>query len=208
MKNITIAATLLFALILSSCSTLKNTDIAKRRYNKGYYIAVRDQKTKTEPVATHPVNKKTDNVVSTAAPEETVKAAPAQTEVIQPVSETAKTNVTSATNSKKSEPTVAATSEKKESVKKHSGLRNPVIKQKTWSASKSTGSAASDLDLIILIILAIIIPPVAVYLVEGASKMFVITLILCLLSFTGFIFVFGYLLWFVAMLLALLVVLK
>lgn len=208
MKKLTIGATLLFGLILSSCSTFKNVDIVKRRYNGGYHIAVRDQKTKTDPIAV-----KTDEpatVVVTDQPTEepatAVNQEPQNPVGVQPAPVAASEKTVASGNDKTQSPPVIA-SVKKERAENTHKLRSPVLKSKTWSASSR--SAAGDVDLIILVILAILLPPLAVYLVEEASTRFWITLILCLLSGgVGFFFVFGWGLWFVAMLIALLTVLK
>ncbi len=71
-----------------------------------------------------------------------------------------------------------------------------------------SADGAAEVELIILILLSIFVPPLAVYLKKGAvDKWFWVTLILCLLALFGiWAFYLGGL-WFVAFVIALLVVL-
>lgn len=71
----------------------------------------------------------------------------------------------------------------------------------------TSGSSGGDINLVILVILAIFIPPLAVYLKgDEINKWFWITLLLCLFSFSFFFFVFGGSLWLAAIIIALLYV--
>lgn len=214
MKKILFGTTLVFALVLSSCSTFKNVDIVKRHYNNGYHIAIRDQKTKTEPVAVIK-DKQTPEAVATVTPANTITGKPEQP-AVQPAAVHEKAPAVTAqktettTGSKKqhasSSPVIASV--KKEPAKAKHSLRMPEYKSKTWSASRS--SSGGDVNLIILVILAIILPPLAVYLAEGITGKFWLTLILCLLGGGLALGVLGYigLLWLIAIIIALLTVLK
>jgi len=74
-------------------------------------------------------------------------------------------------------------------------------------ANENKRGGGGDVSLVILVLLSIFIPPLAVYLKNGeTNKWFWVTLILCLLAFTYFVFVFGGSLWFVAFLIAILYV--
>lgn len=69
-------------------------------------------------------------------------------------------------------------------------------------------NAESDVDLVVLVILAILLPPLAVYLKEGSGNHFLIVLILFLLAFSWFLWPFyPGLFWLAAVILALLSVL-
>jgi uncharacterized membrane protein YqaE (UPF0057 family) len=214
MKKILFGTTLVFALVLSSCSTFKKVDIVKRHYKGGYHIAVRDQKTKTEPVAVVK-DKQSPDAVATVTPANTVTATPEQP-VVQPTAVQENTPVVTAqktettTGSKKadksSSPAIASV--KKEPAKTKHQLRMPTYKSKTWSASRST--SGGDVNLIILVILAVILPPLAVYLAEGLTGKFWLTLILCLVGGGLAIGIAGYLglAWLIAIIIALLAVMK
>jgi uncharacterized membrane protein YqaE (UPF0057 family) len=81
-----------------------------------------------------------------------------------------------------------------------------IHKQVLTPLYKSTSGASTDQ--ILLVILALLLPPLALYLFEGTSTLFWVTLILCLFS-GGFLFApfFGSF-WFIAALLAVLRILK
>jgi uncharacterized membrane protein YqaE (UPF0057 family) len=86
-------------------------------------------------------------------------------------------------------------------------FRYPVLSEKKNGLAKGERGSGGDVNLVILVILAIFIPPLAVFLKAGeVNKWFWITLILWLLSFSAFVFVFGGLGWLIAMIIALLYV--
>lgn len=214
MKKILFGTTLVFALVLSSCSTFKKVDIVKRHYNNGYHIAIRDQKTKTEPVAVVK-DKQNPDAVATATPANTVTATPEQPAVQPttvhenaPVVAAQKAETTTRPEKQRTSSSPAIASVKKEPAKAKHNLRMPEYKAKTWSASRS--NSGGDVNLIILVILAIILPPLAVYLAEGITGKFWLTLILCLLGGGLALGVLGYigLLWLIAIIIALLTVMK
>lgn len=210
MKKILFGTTLVFALVLSSCSTFKKVDIVKRHYKNGYHIAIRDQKTKTEPVAVVKEKQKAETIAA-ATPAAVTADAPEQPAVQQrSASENAPavtaTNRIASVKQTAAEPAVASV--KKERTKPAHSLRTPTLKSKTWSTGRST--SGGDVDLVILVILAILLPPLAVYLAEGITGKFWLTLILCLLGGGLAVGVLGYigLLWLIAIIIALLTVLK
>lgn len=213
MKKILFGTTLVFALVMSSCSTFKKVDIVKRHYNNGYHIAIRDQKAKTEPVAVTK-DKQTTETVATVTPANTVSGTPEQPAVQQAsVQEqapavTAQQTVTTAPKKEHASYSPAIASVKKERSKSTHKLRTPELKMKTWSAGRS--NSGGDVNLIILVILAVILPPLAVYLAEGVTGKFWLTLILCLLGGGLALGVLGYigLLWLIAIIIALLTVMK
>jgi uncharacterized membrane protein YqaE (UPF0057 family) len=93
-------------------------------------------------------------------------------------------------------------SEDPEIVNRPSHFLNQMFKPLGYASTEE-----SDAMLILLIILAILLPPLAVLLKEGVTKHFWIVLVLCLLAFS---FVFSYflsILWLVGIILALLSVL-
>ena len=86
---------------------------------------------------------------------------------------------------------------------------NPGKPQSIPKNESNKPSKASDVELVVLILLAIFLPPLAIYLKnEETDKWFWASLILCLATITIFYFLFGGLLWIAAMAIALMVVLE
>lgn len=170
-------------LFLSSCSTFKNMGIEKRRYNKGFYVHVRDQKKNSDAVA----NTATTN---TTAQPEAVAAVATQTPQVAaentPVTTAAPVQIAATsnrhdwnTNNHKS----AASASKPAAGNFKRALMKHELKKHNF-ASSSESQKGGDVDVALLVILAILIPPLAVYLSEGQlNSKFWIDLILCLLFF-------------------------
>ncbi|TND10641.1 MAG: hypothetical protein FD123_283 [Bacteroidetes bacterium] len=196
----------LAGLLLSSCSTMNNIGIEKRRYNKGYHVSVRDQK--KHIVATQPVaaaEQKTVAVNNTTVNHETKKESAESPALVSAQTSPGKTAVenrswTSSRNAAASGKQATITLFKKSALQKE--FRRHTVSDKTKAPS-----AADDLNTILLVILSFLIPPLAIYLVEETSLRFWIALICCLFSFGGIFFTAGYGLWLVAVILALLAVL-
>lgn len=182
---------------LSSCSSLR---IEKRHYNKGWYVDFgTDKKTDAsvtevpeEAVESVPQNSATSTVES---PHAVNADAP---EIQQPVAIRAEASAPVNTN------------ENPVSVNEESIQSTPQSNNENVNKNDALAGADSDVELILLVILAIILPPIAVYLVQGLSAMFWITLICWLLGGFFFFGPFGYAyvggLGLVAVVLALLVV--
>jgi uncharacterized membrane protein YqaE (UPF0057 family) len=189
--------------MLASCSD--KLSLMKRKYNKGFYIA------------------KSSSVRATGKEVAEQRAKAKERDHRGEVSEKAITATVGEIM-----PALSAPPQKSESVSKtttgthrnitvqvspdNEPLQEPInikpldMKKNTSVAQNLSGD--SDVDMIILVILAILIPPLAVWLKDKAvSKWFWITLILCVLSFSVFFFNFGGLLWLAAMVIALLYVL-
>ena len=180
---------LIAALIMGACSTsnnvVSNRMIQKRKYNKGFHLnnkqafkSSKEQLKKEEYTA----QEKSKKVLSSGAH---VKVPTKRAElVLDRISTLKKVLVKSSLDKKNSESknvsskSVAALvvdNEKKKSDK-------PKIGQKERPSRESQRNPATDGMTILLVILAIIIPPLAVFLYEGASKRFWIDLILALLG--------------------------
>lgn len=189
--------------MLSSCGIVNNVSIDKRRYNKGYHISMRDQKRADAPPVTAGSKSHTAPVV--AAPSES----PA-TQAISPEPRTAgteeKTAAASAvTASARHKWTSAAANPAAVKVNTHKTPLESLAKKPFRRALDAP--ASGDVNTILLVVLAFLIPPLAIYLVEQASTRFWIALICCLVSFGGLYFTFGWLLWVVSVVLALMAVL-
>lgn len=177
----------LFAVaFLSSCSQFGNLDIQKRHYNKGFYVH------------------RSEKHDAVSAEEKTMTAAVTETatEIQQPVAveETSSTPVaqpsrTVALQQQAAEESNHAVRPAVEKPATHSTTIVPV-KIKTPASivlhdrKAPAGPASGDVDLLILVILAILLPPLAVFLKEGDLTInFWIDLLLCLLFFLpGIIF--------------------
>jgi len=192
--------------LLASCAN--KFSLVKRKYNKGYHFSVaknhsvKKQQTKGDELTVGTLDPK--QISLQAEPEADLKSSPVNTpEQIAsapkhaPSVKKQKTTETPASSEKDSEEEVHV-----------KNFASVLQKQDFDSDSGLSKGADGDVKLILLIILAIFIPPLAVYLKnESIDKWFWITLILCLLSLSVFFFAFGGLGWFVAMVIAILYVL-
>ena len=177
----------LFAVaFLSSCSQFGNLDIQKRHYNKGFYVhrsEKHDAVSAEEKTMTAAVTETATEIQQPAAVEETSPAPVAQPSVAVAVQQQA---------AEKSNHAVRSAFEKPAT---HSTTIVPV-KTKTPASivmhdrKAPAGHASGDVDLLILVILALLLPPLAVFLKEGDLTInFWIDLLLCLLFFLpGIIF--------------------
>lgn len=194
---------LLAVLLFGSCAN--KFSLVKRKYNKGYHFSMAKKQSK------HDVPAKDAEKVATLQPKENVlpknevtELSPSAFEVMPIIKNEVSTNKTS---HKKTTVLAAKTKEPFKEEKEIRSLSAPQIvalKKEIEKSSKGGG----DVNTILLVILAILIPPLGVYLRDKATdKWFWITLVLWVLSFTALIFVFGGLLWLAAAIIAVLYVL-
>lgn len=177
---------------VSSC---KNTmDLTKRRYTKGYHLEKHTApSTPQEGVAIQPKKEKAHSM------EPVTVSLPAQTsenrEVAGRLKENPEMNGFGAGETKK--PVVPVTRKEEKintpaDAKKESVQPGSSIQQKGVSHSQSGGGGNSDVKMILLIILALFIPPLAMYLWDKQTDTwFIVDLVLFLLLFTWFFFPFG-----------------
>lgn len=206
MKNLKVFSILTIAAIaLASCGSGRFTSA---RYGNRDYVKVEPNEVVKNEDAKGEKEKtvKQNNKVESIAKQETAAVSPVsalatvqQESNPSTTSASAQTSNTEVSDQVNVEESVPAASEVVESQKMSAPLQD------------NDATTGGDTELILLVILAIILPPLAVYLYDGsASTMFWITLILCILS-GGFIFGFGgYLfgLWGLAVLLAILHILE
>lgn len=199
MKRISLAFMAL--VFLASCAG--KYGVMKRRYNKGYYIAKTHNKKSSSELATSPKNSNHELLIAKVVTLNT----PKQNSELKNL--TAKQSSPSQENNSKPLSRQFKKNEVAPGIDNYhlSPLPKDIVNdQNTVLAPKSNKD--EDVMLIVLVILAIIIPPLAVYLKnESFNKWFWITLILCLLTFSVFFFIFGGLAWLAAMVIALLYVL-
>lgn len=189
------SALMVMALFLSSCnSTLQ---VSKKRHSNGYYVNIgggnyESQAKPVQKLALSNGSEKTENNIVA----ESIKAE--NTQVAALTNNTTKVSKTELQTLSKEAVVNHATSSKKASGKKSNKISNIKKAVEIKNAIKASKGSTSDSDvmLIILVILAIIIPPLAVYLVKDISTPFWINLILALIGWgVGFALLGGALAW-------------
>ncbi|HTF06046.1 MAG TPA: YqaE/Pmp3 family membrane protein [Bacteroidia bacterium] len=200
MKTQILVLCVIVAALFSSCSGLR---IEKRHYSKGYYVDFnkgtdRDASVEKQTAKTEEKNQHEEPAISPAPTVDAVTAAPVTD---APVSAQTSKSESSNQPSVEEQSTTATPNDQTVAGDENSAVPN--------QGETPGGSAPDDTMLVLLVILAILLPPLAVYLAEGVTSRFWITLILCLLAgpffFTPFAYVGG--LWLIAVIIALLVVL-
>jgi uncharacterized membrane protein YqaE (UPF0057 family) len=174
-------ATLLFA---TSCSN--KFSLVKRKYNKGFYVSV--NKKSTAPQQTHRNEAKQKITEETVA----VEVVPAKSNVTTYVPVDKVSTAPVAANNK-----TARSSESKKEQKENTNVTAAATDQITFNskneikpvpAATKSNASDSEVHLVLLVILAILLPPLAVYLKHKTiDTWFWITLILTLLGY-GLIF--------------------
>lgn len=192
----------LVAIVVTSCGSsndvVSNGIISKRKYTKGFFLN-RKSDYKTAKNDVKEAELKDDKAIAKA---DKVEARKERKESRQLVNENTTANNTIVSNEE--EVTyVETTNESTQTYNRGLGIaedgieteptnvieyEQETVKEATntrsaESSKKSSKLAASGVELILLVILAIIIPPLAVFLYEGATTRFVIDLILAILGF-------------------------
>ena len=198
----------LFALaitaIISSCSTsndvASNKRIQKRKYNKGFFVSKnenvafnkkkKDAKTVEFNTDTESIAKTDANSVKMEEISNNKSSIVEETAVITPNVETKTTEVlTTENNTVATQNEVVSESISEEQIKTVDlkNVKKTVNTVKKQSKKNSNGLNGLAIGTIILIILAIFIPPLAVLLFEGVTTRFWINLILYILLITALI---------------------
>ena len=184
------------ALLLNSCASEKNFIVEKRHYESGYYVHIGKNHSEKNVVdeKKNLVDEKKN--LSVSFTENNVAAE-------NPVTQN---NFVS---------TASGVTELKTSLRSHKSVKGNIIEpspgenkiQKIFLPKSKTKPAEDSLTLILLVLLAIIISPLAVFIKEGATKRFWIDLILWLVG-GGIIFAsyFGSLILLLAIVYAILIV--
>lgn len=157
------------AVALSSCNS--SIQIAKKRHSKGFFVSIGSDNHSYESKA-RPVAVSEQNTTETVAQEEVATANSETTKELQ--SKVATVAATGATSETKTSAPVKSSAKKKTSKLKKALQVKKAIKEH---------KAANDADVatLLLVILAIILPPVAVFLVRGIDIHFWLSIILTLL---------------------------
>jgi len=181
MKKYYLFIPLALLLLFSSCSSLR---IEKRHYNKGFYVdfgndkktSIDNQGNSQDEVAVvekepQPVQENADRAITDIAAAGSTVQNPALASV--------------ATDNVVNEPTqTESTSTKTDQQDDATQARN--------NTPENAAAPEGDVGLVLLVILAIILPPLAVYLVEGTTTVFWIDLICWLIGGVFFFGRFGY----------------
>jgi len=218
--NLIIASILILASCSTSNSVVSNRLISKRKYTKGFHINKKsDYKASKDAIAEREeVENKSYDVTSTTTTTTTttkklsndvVEIPPVQFKEIETIEES---SVTEKMLSKSNKLTVTEEKQPQSQNQNVEGDFQKTVSQKEIieSLKKSNSAPSGDVMLVILIILAIIIPPLAVFIYEGATSRFWIDLILAILGWGAF-GLFGGVLWLAglaAVIYALLIVLE
>jgi len=193
--------------IISSCSTSNNVvgnfGIQKRKYNKGFSISHNNNLASNSKKSNIKSTSIQNEVVDNSLNQQTIKAITIQkvTNVedvaivsTKQTSEIAKTslNIKSRKYKNKNDQKELTTLETKQTKRGTLGKVKNIVKELT---SKTTTPADTDTMTILLVILAIILPPLAVFLFEEASTRFWIDLVLALLGWGVFAWLLPGLVW-------------
>jgi uncharacterized membrane protein YqaE (UPF0057 family) len=180
----TLSAFFIAVLFFASCSS-ENLVIQKRHYGKGYYVHANGKREINNTVKAETVAL-SESPVSTTENPETFIAQETSTNKSQTVSAKAPAITKHNTKIKSSSP-LTTVADQKASIEKSASAKNKASVRA--AAKKENHSAGGDVNAVLLIILCILLPPVAVYLVDGIGTSFWIDLILTLLFFLpGIIF--------------------
>lgn len=172
-------ALMVMALFLSSCNS--SIQVSKKRHSNGYYVNIGggNFESQARPVQNLALSNGAEKT-ETNKVDELLKAE--NTQEVVSTNNTTKVSNTELQTVKKETIVNHVTSSKKVSGKKSNKISNIKKAIKIKKALKNNNADnTSDVALLLLVILAIILPPVAVFLVKGLKIQFWLSLILTLL---------------------------
>lgn len=182
---------LVAAVLLSACSTgndvVSGNGIQKRKYNDGYYISwgKNYKKNKTDEkvedfTSTENLTEKSEVELSEQSVQLALNSETEETFVFVPVvEENEVVNEIQTTPSQQISNPLGVTEKNDRTIVRPSRKFSPKSMRK---AVDNNASTAADTNTILLVILALFIPPLAVFLFEGATGRFWIDLILALIG--------------------------
>jgi len=186
--------------LVSSCSTsndvASNRGIQKRKYNKGFFVSKNakglNHQNKDEQTKAIVINEEVAEVINTQENVQNEVATEVKSTEVNNVAiiETAVSNDNNTRSINDNSPkTSNNTSETIDDDVTENGnvTKKDVKKQLRNKNKKDKSNSGSEVELIILVILAIFIPPLAVFLYEGITTRFWINLILTILVITWLI---------------------
>jgi uncharacterized membrane protein YqaE (UPF0057 family) len=204
---------MIFTALLGGLFSCKNGfDVQQRRYTSGFYVSHSGKKNSVEKQNSSAekgvVTKENVKVNPSSEPEMKRMVTEEKIVMDQNKEQNNSSEPVSSKGNKKQNKIASASVEKSE----HAVVSNEKSLKEEALKGKDTPAGGAQLDetgmFILMLVLSLLLPPLAVYLKQkSATKWFWVTLILCLL--TGGVLYVGYLgsLWFIAFIIALLVVL-
>lgn len=195
------AFTFIASLLLSACST--SNEFSKQKYtnfkHSKHGINLASKPDYSSPVAIKAITPAASTTINEPAVNQPASVnLPVVTQEVKPAVLTTKAN----------RKTLAVVTDKKPVMHMGKFATYKAFKATASALKKGSSTTAGDVDLVILVILAIFIPPLAVYLKEGATSRFVLDLILALIGVVGWwIFPFAGLAYLAAIIYALIIVL-
>ena len=171
------SALTMITLLLSSCNS--SIQVAKKRHSNGYYVSVGGGNYESKA---RPIDKTDFNATPTKGSE---KIAVMKKEVEQKTT-TKKESIATPTFGTNTE---NLTSNRTAPINQLQGKKSNKFKQLKKAIElkkaikKSNAETASDLGILLLVIIAILLPPLAVFLIKGLKIQFWISLILTLLFY-------------------------
>jgi uncharacterized membrane protein YqaE (UPF0057 family) len=198
--RVILSAAILGSLILGSCRSSNEVvggGIQKRKYNKGFYWN-RNANTKDSETLKDEGVKGYEESIAFVEEKSNVNTNDAYNAVatnsdMASVNETEIVNTNRRVANTTSNEVVSTVPEKSRKTSKISVFK--VQKEAVKLVKKNPSSPVSDVDTILLVILAILIPPLAVFLVEGVTTRFWIDLILAIIGWGVGIWLLGNLGW-------------
>jgi uncharacterized membrane protein YqaE (UPF0057 family) len=201
MKTIFTKGVLAIAIVAlaSSCSTTNdvasNRGIQKRKYNKGFFVSKNPKSfnKKHDVENTKDINS-FDEVTEVINSQTKSKNITTKEKVIANNKKIAATENTVKTTSNEKKNTIEnslKSSKNNDEIFEENEINNNITKKDVKSKLKSkkhkTKNTGGDVDLVVLVLLAIFLPPLAVFLYEGITTRFWINLVLTLLLITALI---------------------
>ncbi len=183
MKKIYVLTLVAIALIYSSCT------VEKRHYMSGYHVEWNhkapkiggDGNTTAEAAETPKISNPTENTQTTVTETSVTYVNSLEKNITSQTATKSDTEIPNDVASNSNEKVVVKKNEIKESNNK---VIAPILMNSTNATQSVANHESSDTDLVILVILAILLPPLAVFLKEGSwNSRCWIDLILCLLFF-------------------------
>lgn len=172
MKKIYFLSVLALTVAFGSCT------MEKRHHRNGFYISWNHKTPKSEIKSTPALSEQT-TVVENAAIEETVTSQPTEQTVVTTTPKSVVAPATTIAPVQAVTPATTSFTEKSENVAAPS---KSAIKQAVRGQRNADKPAAPETDKVLLIILAILLPPLAMYLYEGSwTSRCTVNLILTLL---------------------------
>lgn len=219
-----LSLSLIVTLILGSCASSNEVTgggfLQKRKYTNGVYFKnngnLKGTTAKNEDeeldIFKSEERKSKKYITSTTAVSENTNEIEAMfaEESVEPTTELESSHVSDAVAKDESTVTVSNTSTDQAKTTE-ARVEEKQIAAKNSTKKKSSKAPAGDVELILLVILALIIPPLAVFIYEGATQRFWIDLILAILGYGVGFWLLGGLGWvcgLIAVIYALLIVLE